>query len=48
MFDPLFDAIAGVLAWFYDLTGSYAISISLLTFAIMLVFTPLTFRALAP
>ncbi len=44
MFDPLFDAIAGVLAWFYDLTGSYAISISLLTFAIMLVFTPLTFK----
>lgn len=44
MFDPLFDAIAGVLAWFYDLTGDYAISITLLTLAIMMVFTPLTLK----
>ena len=36
----MFDLIARVLAWFYDFSSSYAISIVLLTFLIMLVLTP--------
>ena len=40
----MFDLIARVLAWFYDISGSYAISIVLLTFLIMLVLTPLTLK----
>ena len=40
----MFDLIARVLAWFYDFSGSYAISIVLLTFLIMLVLTPLTLK----
>jgi YidC/Oxa1 family membrane protein insertase len=40
----MFDLIARVLAWFYDFSGSYAISIVLLTFLIMLVLPPLTLK----
>jgi len=40
----MFDLIARVLAWFYDFSGSYAISIVLLTFLIMLILTPLTLK----
>jgi len=40
----MFNLIARVLAWFYDFSGSYAISIVLLTFLIMLVLTPLTLK----
>lgn len=40
----MFDLIARVLAWFYDFSSSYAISIVLLTFLIMLVLTPLTLK----
>ena len=40
----MFDLIARVLSWFYDFSGSYAISIVLLTFLIMLILTPLTLK----
>ena len=40
----MFDLIARVLAWFYEFSGSYAISIVLLTFLIMLILTPLTLK----
>jgi len=38
----MFEAIAGLLAWFYDLVPSYGIAILLLTMAVMVVLTPLT------
>ena len=42
--DPIFDGIAGVLAWFYSLVPDYTFAICMLTLAIMLLFTPLTLR----
>ena len=42
--DPIFNGIAGVLAWFYSLVPDYAFAICMLTLAIMLLFTPLTLR----
>lgn len=47
MFDPFFNAIAGLLAWFYELPlvgGSYAWAIALLTITVMIVLTPLTVK----
>jgi YidC/Oxa1 family membrane protein insertase len=40
----MFNVIARVLAWLYDFSGSYALSIALLTLLIMLVLTPLTLK----
>jgi YidC/Oxa1 family membrane protein insertase len=40
----MFDAIAGLLAWFYDIWPSYGGAIILLTLAVMIVLTPLTLR----
>jgi YidC/Oxa1 family membrane protein insertase len=40
----MFDFIATVLAWFYDLIGSYAGAIVLLTLAVMVLLTPLTLK----
>jgi YidC/Oxa1 family membrane protein insertase len=40
----MFNVIARVLAWLYDFSGSYAVSIALLTLLIMLVLTPLTLK----
>jgi YidC/Oxa1 family membrane protein insertase len=40
----LFDLIATVLSWFYDLWPSYGVSIVLLTVAVMLLVTPLTLK----
>jgi len=40
----VFEPIANVLAWFYDIWPSYAGSIILLTLAIMTILTPLTLR----
>ncbi|CAN5834972.1 hypothetical protein BH24ACT3_BH24ACT3_18370 [soil metagenome] len=40
----MFDAIATVLAWFYDLVPSYAVAIALLTLSIMVLLTPLTLK----
>jgi YidC/Oxa1 family membrane protein insertase len=47
MFDPFFDAIAGLLAWFYELPvigGSYGAAIVLLTLTVMVLVTPLTLK----
>ncbi len=40
----MFDAIATVLAWFYDLIPNYAIAIALLTLTVMVLLTPLTLK----
>jgi YidC/Oxa1 family membrane protein insertase len=40
----MFDAIATVLAWCYDLVGSYAGAIVLLTLGVMVLLTPLTLK----
>jgi len=44
MFDPLLEAMAAILSWFYDIDGSYGLSIILLTLSVMIVLTPLTIR----
>lgn len=41
----MFQALAGLLAFFYELIPSYAAAISLLTIAVMLVLTPLTWKS---
>ena len=43
--DFFFDAIASALAYFYDLTGSYGLSIMLLTLGVMVIVTPLTLKS---
>ncbi len=43
--DFLFDAIASVLAYCYDLTNSFGGAIMLLTLAVMIVVTPLTLKS---
>src|SRR5262245_2535966 len=40
----MFDALASLLAWFYDIWPSYGGAIILLTLSVMLVLTPLTLR----
>ncbi|MFA5565028.1 MAG: membrane protein insertase YidC [Acidimicrobiia bacterium] len=47
MFDAFFNAIAGLLAWFYELPivgGSYGGAIVLLTLTVMIIVTPLTLK----
>ena len=41
----MFQALAGLLAFFYDLIPSYAIAITLLTLTVMLVLSPLTVKS---
>lgn len=41
----MFDLIASLLAYFYSIAGSYGVAILMLTFLIMLVFTPLIFKS---
>jgi YidC/Oxa1 family membrane protein insertase len=41
----MFQLIANVLAWFYDLVPNYAAAIALLTLAIMVLLTPLTLKS---
>jgi YidC/Oxa1 family membrane protein insertase len=43
-FDPFFTAFASVLAFFYSLTGNYALAIIMLTLVVMIVVTPLTLK----
>lgn len=43
--DFLFDSIATALSFLYDLTGSYAGAIMLLTLGVMIVVTPLTLKS---
>jgi YidC/Oxa1 family membrane protein insertase len=40
----VFDLIASVLAWFYDLVPSYGVAIILLTLTVMVILTPLTLK----
>jgi YidC/Oxa1 family membrane protein insertase len=47
MFNAFFDAIAGLLAWFYQLPvigGSYGAAIIMLTLTVMIAVTPLTLK----
>ncbi len=44
MFNGLFEGLAWVLAFFFDLTHSYGLSIILLTITVMAVVTPLTLK----
>jgi YidC/Oxa1 family membrane protein insertase len=41
----MFQALAGLLAFFYDLVPSYGLAITLLTLTVMLVLTPLTWKS---
>ena len=45
MFDPVFDLITSVLAWFYSIWPSYGMAIVFLTLAAMLLATPLTMKS---
>ncbi|HVE94404.1 MAG TPA: YidC/Oxa1 family membrane protein insertase [Acidimicrobiales bacterium] len=42
--NALFELLAGLLAFFYDLIPNYAVAIVLLTFAVMLALAPITLR----
>ena len=44
MFDPLFDVVTGVLAWFYSLLPDYGVAIALLTLTAVVAVTPLTLK----
>jgi len=44
MFDPLFDVVTAILAWFYGLLPSYGVAIGLLTLTAVVAVTPLTLR----
>lgn len=41
----MFDLIATILAWFYNLVPNYAIAIAMMTILIMLLLTPLTLKS---
>ncbi len=45
MFDGIFNFFAQLLAWFYDIAGSYAGAIAILTVAVNIVLAPLTLKA---
>jgi YidC/Oxa1 family membrane protein insertase len=42
--DAFFDALAQVLAFFYDLVPNYGVAIILLTLVVMIIVTPLTLK----
>lgn len=45
MLDPIFDLLAGLLAWFYSLIPSYGFAIVALTTLVLVVLSPLTYRS---
>lgn len=45
VFNPFFDAVGSILAFFYSFTNSYGFSIILLTIAVMGFVTPLTYKS---
>ena len=45
LFDPLFDVIAALLAWFYALWPSYGMAIAFLTLTAVIAVTPLTLKS---
>ena len=42
--DQLFEGLAEVLTWLYGFTGSYGLSIILLTLGVRILVTPLTIK----
>ncbi len=44
MFDPLFDVVTAILAWFYSIVPSYGAAIALLTLTAVVSVTPLTLK----
>jgi YidC/Oxa1 family membrane protein insertase len=44
VFDPFYEAVASALNFFYSVTGSFALSIAVLTLVIMIVLTPFTLK----
>ena len=44
MFDPLFDVVTSILAWFYSLLPNYGAAIALLTLTAVVAVTPLTLK----
>ncbi len=46
MFDPMFDLVATVLAWFYSIVPSYGFAIAMLTLCAMILATPLTLKSI--
>ena len=46
MFDPFFDLIATLLAWFYSVWPSYGGAIGMLTLTVMVVATPFTLKGI--
>lgn len=45
MLDPIFDLLAGLLAWFYSLVPSYGFAIIALTTLVLVVLSPLTYKS---
>src|SRR3984893_15213006 len=45
IFQPLLDAVGGVLAFFYSIIPNYPIDVALLTIVIMAIITPLTVKS---
>ena len=45
MLDPIFDLLAGLLAWFYSLIPSYGFAITALTALVLIGLSPLTYRS---
>ena len=45
MFDPIFDLVANILAWFYSLVPSYGFAIIALTSLVLVLFSPLTYKS---
>ena len=46
MFDPLFDLVTAVLAWFYSFWPSYGMAIAFLTLTVMVISTPFTLKGI--
>ena len=46
MFDPLFDLMTALLAWFYSVWPSYGVAIACLTLTVMVVATPFTLKGI--
>lgn len=45
MLDPIFDLLAGLLAWFYSLVPSYGFAIIALTTLVLIALSPLTYKS---
>ncbi|HTZ08106.1 MAG TPA: YidC/Oxa1 family membrane protein insertase, partial [Acidimicrobiales bacterium] len=45
IFQPLYEALASIMAFFYALVPNFAVAIALLTVAVMIVTAPLTVKS---